>query len=83
MSIVTIHLPFSQEYVEMIQDIYKLFVTLAVFHVLVILSSFSKGELTSIFSGNMLNDNFMLLVLYLILGIMSYYLVFEKIVKVV
>jgi hypothetical protein len=83
MSIVTIHLPFSKEYVEMTQDIYKLFIILIVFHILVIVSKFSKGDMASVFTGNMLNDHFMWLVLYFILGVMSYYLVFEKIVKLV
>lgn len=83
MSIITIHLPFSKEYVEMTQDIYKLIIVFVVFHILVVVSKFSKGDMASIFMGNMLNDHYMLLVLYLILGVMSYYLVFEKIVKLV
>jgi len=83
MSIITIHLPFSKEYVKMIQDIYKLLIIFIIFNILLFMSKLSKNDIASSLTGSILNDNYMLLVIYLVIGVMSYYLVFEKILKLV
>ena len=81
MSILNIYLDFDKDYINLIKDIYKTLVILIVFQVLIYYSHCSKNIINSALTGLLLNDEFMMLLMFLIIGICSYYLVFDKIIS--
>lgn len=80
MAIYNINLDLDKEYVKLINDIYKAVVILVVFQAFIFYSNVSKNIVNTALTGNLLNDEFMSLLIFIILGISSYYLVFDKIV---
>ena len=81
MSILNIYLDFDKDYINLIKDIYKTLVILIVFQVLIYYSECSKNIINSALTGFLLNDDFMMLLIFIIIGICSYYLVFDKIIS--
>ena len=80
MAIYNINLDLDKEYVKLINDIYKAVVILVVFQAFIFYSNVSKNIVNTALTVNLLNDEFMSLLIFIILGISSYYLVFDKIV---
>jgi hypothetical protein len=81
MAIFNINLELEKEYIDLIKDIYKITMILVVFQIILYYSNCQKNILNSALTGTLLNDDFMTLLIYLILSMTSYYLVFDKLVS--
>lgn len=82
MAIINLYLDFDKDYINLINDIYKIIVVLIVFQVLMHYSNVSKNILNSALTGALLNDEFMTLLIFIIIGISSYYLIFDKVLSI-
>lgn len=82
MCLITIDLDIDEEYKKLIKEVYKIFVVLIVFQILVNYSHLPKDIINQALSGSLLNDNFMTLVLFVIIGLLAYHLVFKKIISI-
>jgi len=79
MAILDIYLDIDNEYISLIKDLYKILVILIIFQLLVY--SYGENNIINIaLSGNILNDNFMTLLIFIIIAISSYYLIFNKLI---
>jgi len=79
MAILDIYLDIDNEYINLIKDLYKILVIFIIFQLLV----FSYGQKNIInlaLNGNFLNDDFMTLLIIVIIAISSYYLIFNKLI---
>ena len=79
MAILDVYLDIPDNYVKSIQDIYKMIVVLGVVQLLIYYSKPSKDFFLQAFTQIPMNDHFMTLIIYFMIGIISYYLVAEKI----
>ena len=82
MAIINLHLDLDENYIQFINDIYKLFTILIIIHIIFSLLNVDKDFLYNSLSGNMLNDDLITLLIVIILGISSYYLIFNKILEI-
>ena len=82
MAIFNIYLYLDKDYINLIKDIYKILVILIIFQVLIFYSGASKNIINSALTGSLLNDEFMSLLIFIIIGISSYYLVFDKVISI-
>jgi hypothetical protein len=82
MAIFNLHLDLDKEYIQLIKDLYKIIVILIVFQIIMYYSGNSKNILITAFSGNLLNDDFMTILIYIIISISAYYLIFDKLVLI-
>ena len=82
MAIFNIYLDLDKDYINLIKDIYKILVILIIFQVLIFYSGASKNIINSALTGSLLNDEFMSLLIFVIIGMSSYYLVFDKVISV-
>ncbi len=82
MALFDLYLDLPEDYIKTIQDIYKYLVILVVFQVLYHYSYPSKNILISALQGAPLNDEFMSLVLFVMIGVAAYYLVAEKFLQI-
>ena len=81
MSVLNVYLDIDNNYLSLIKDSYKVVVILLVFQILVFFSNLSKNVMNTALSGNILNDEFITLVIFVLIGIASYYLVFERLLS--
>ena len=79
MTLFNIHLDLEPSYVQALKDCYKTVVILVIFQVLLYQSGCPKNILQTALSGSLLNDDFIMLLIFVLIGIMAYYLVFEQI----
>ena len=82
MAIFNLHLDVDKNYAQFANDIYKTLTILIVIQLLFSLLDTNKEFLTQAISGNILNEEFMTLLLIILLGISSYYLIFNKILEI-
>ena len=82
MAIFNIYLDLDKDYINLIKDIYKVLVVFIVFQVLMHYSNVSKNILNSALTGALLNDEFMTLLIFVIIGVISYYLIFDKVLSI-
>lgn len=82
MAIFNLYLDLDKEYIQLIKDLYKIIVILVVFQIIMYYSNSSKNILSSAFSGNLLNDDFMTILIYIIISICAYYLIFDKVLNI-
>lgn len=82
MAIFNIYLDLDKDYINLIKDIYKVLVVFIVFQVLMHYSNVSKNILNSALTGSLLNDEFMTLLIFVIIGVISYYLIFDKLLSI-
>ena len=82
MSIFNINLDLEENYIHLIKDLYKIIIILIIFQILIYYSNSQKNILNSALMGSILNDDFMTLLIYIIIGISGYYLVFDKIISI-
>jgi hypothetical protein len=82
MAIFNLYLDFDKDYINLINDIYKIIVILVVFQILIHYSNVPKNILNSALTGSLLNDEFMTLLIFIIIGITSYYLIFDKLLSI-
>lgn len=79
MAIIDIYI--QNEYTPLIRDVYRIFIILVLFHIILSNSNCSKLFLSSALTGNMMNNEFIELLIYLIISVCGYYLVFDKLVE--
>ena len=82
MAIYNVYLDLDSNYICLIKDIYKILVILIVFQVLVHYSNCSKNIINTALTGGLLNDEFMGLLLFVIIGFAAYHLVFERVLSI-
>ena len=82
MAIINLHLDLEENYINFLKDIYKLFTILVVIQIIFNSLDVKKDFLYSAMSGNILNDDIVILLFIIILGISSYYLIFNKILEI-
>ena len=82
MAIFNLYLDLDKEYIQLIKDLYKIIVVLIVFQIIMYYSNSNKNILSSAFSGNLLNDDFMTILIYIIISISAYYLIFDKVLNI-
>jgi len=82
MAIINLHLDIEENYIDFIKDIYKLFTILIVIQIIFNFLDVKKDFLINALSGDILNDELVVLLFTIILGISSYYLIFNKILKI-
>ena len=81
MALINLHLNIDDEYKKLLQDLYKLIVILCVFQAMIYYSD-SKNLLNNSLNGELLNDDLLILIIYIMIALSSYYFVFEKIFKI-
>ena len=81
MALINLHLNIDDEYKKLLQDLYKLIVIVCVFQAM-IYYSYSKNLLNHSLNGELLNDDLLVLIIYIMIALSSYYFVFEKIFKI-
>jgi hypothetical protein len=82
MAILDIYLDIDTEYINLIKDIYKVLVILIIFQLLVYYSNSQKNIVNTALTGYLLNDDFMTLLIFITIGISSYYLIFDKLISI-
>ena len=82
MAIINLHLDLDYNYKNLVLEIYKFFTVLIVIQIILTSANVKKDFLLSAFSGEILNDDFVGLLFTIILGISSYYLIFNKILEI-
>lgn len=82
MAIINLHLDLDDNYKNLLTDTYKIFTILIIIQIILSAANVKKDFILSAFSGEMLNDDFVGLLFTIILGISSYYLIFNKILEI-
>jgi hypothetical protein len=82
MAIFNINLDLDKDYISLIKDIYKILIILIIFQALLYYSESPKNIINSALTGFLLNDDFMTLLIFIIIGLSGYYLVFDKILNI-
>jgi hypothetical protein len=82
MAIFNFYLDLDKEYILLIKDIYKVLVILIVFQIILYFSNCQKNIINSALTGNILNDEFITLLIYIIISIVSYYLLFNRLISI-
>jgi len=81
MALFDIFLDINEEYKELIKDLYKVLIIIILFHLMIANSGNSKNFIINGLMGKALNDEFVVLCFFILLSIMGYYLIFDKIVS--
>ena len=82
MAIFNFYLTLDKEYIQLIKDVYKVLVILIVFQIILYFSNSEKNIINSALTGNILNDQFITLLIYIIISISSYYLIFDRLINI-
>ena len=82
MAIFNFYLTLDKEYIQLIKDVYKVLVILIVFQIILYFSNSEKNILNSALTGNILNDQFITILIYIIISISSYYLIFDRLISI-
>jgi len=81
MAIFDIYLEIDKDYIKLINDIYKISVILIVFQLIISMSNINKNIINNSLNGSIMNDDFMTLLIYIIISILAYYLIFDRIIS--
>ncbi len=81
MAILNIYLDIDEDYINLIKDIYKVLVILVVFQILVSFST-QKNIINNALTGSLLNDDFMILLIFAIISMSTYYLIFDRLLRI-
>ena len=82
MAIINLHLDIDENYKNFLKDIYKIFTIFIVIQIIFVFSNVKKDFIINSISGDILNDDFVAILFIVILGISSYYLIFNKILEI-
>ena len=82
MAIFNFILELDKNYIDLIKDIYKVITILIIFQVILYYSNSPKNILSNALLGTVLNDDFITLLVYIIISISSYYLIFDKLISI-
>jgi len=80
MAIFNFYLDLDKNYILLIKDIYKIITILIVFQLILYYSNSNKNIINTALTGVLLNDDFMSLLIYIIISVSAYYLVFDKLI---
>jgi hypothetical protein len=81
MAIFDIYLEIDKDYIKLINDIYKISVILIVLQLIISMSNINKNIINNSLNGSIMNDDFMTLLIYIIISILAYYLIFDRIIS--
>lgn len=79
MAIINLHLNLDNDYTNIINDIIKIITILIVFQFMITWSYPSVNIINSI-TSNFLNDIYLSIIIFVILGLLTYYLVIKQII---
>ncbi len=82
MAIFTIDLNLNQEQTQMINDVFKYGSMLVIFHTLVYLANYKKGNNVFGLTGKFMNEDFLGFLLLFLITILAYYLIVTEIVEI-
>jgi len=82
MAIYNLYLDLENDYINLIKDIYKTLIILIVFQGILYYGNVQKNIVSSALTGHLLNDEFMMLLMVVIISFSAYYLVFERILEI-
>ena len=82
MALINLYLDIDTNYKEFLNDSYKIIVILLVIQMMVHFSNDNKNLISNALTGDLWNDNLFLLIIYILVGVSSYYFVFEKVFKI-
>jgi hypothetical protein len=82
MAIFNFILELDKNYIDLIKDIYKVITILIIFQVILYYSNSPKNILSNALLGTVLNDDFITLLVYIMISISSYYLIFDKLISI-
>lgn len=77
MALINVNLTCEEEYKNLIKDIYKIIVILCILQTL-FYNYDNKNLLSNSMNGKLLNDDLLVLILFLIISFAGYYFVFER-----
>ena len=80
MSVLNIHVPNFEENKELINDLYKYFVILVVFHVLMYFGTKADKKLKFGFAGDLFNSDFITVLSFILISVAFYYLVGQELI---
>ena len=81
MAIFTIDLNLNQEQTHMVQDLFKYGILILIFHSLVYVANFKKGNNIFGITGKFLNEDFLGFLLLVLVTITSYYLIILELIE--
>ena len=81
MAIIDIYLDIDKEYLNLIKDIYKILIILIVFQLLTSSSNLQKNIVNNALTGYLLNDDFMTLLIFIVISVSAYYMIFDKLIN--
>jgi hypothetical protein len=81
MALFDIYLDINSDYKNLINDLYKILITLILFHLMITNSGNSRNFILNGLMGASINNDFIFLCFFIILSITGYYLIFDKIVS--
>jgi len=79
MALLHLNLNIHQKYISLINDILKYLTIFIVFHYLI---SSTKIKIKNPLSNGFLNDSVVIMILYIVIGLMFYYLVVEELIYI-
>lgn len=82
MAIYNLYLDLDDEYIKLIKDLYKTLVILIVFQGILHYGGVEKNIINNALTGNLLNDQFMMLLIVVIISFSAYYLVFDRVLEI-
>ena len=82
MAIINLYLDFDKDYINLLKDLYKIIVILIIFQSMIYYSGAQKNIINTALTGFLMNDEFMMLVIFVVISITAYYLVFDKIISI-
>ena len=82
MAIFNIYLDFDKDYINLIKDLYKVIVILIIFQTIMYYSGAQKNIINTALTGFLMNDEFMMLVIFIVISITAYYLIFDKLLSI-
>jgi len=82
MTIINVNLDLNENYKEFLKDAYKLIVILFVIQLIFTCMQPDKDFIMKALTGDILNDNLLILIIIILIGISSYYLVFNELLKI-
>ena len=82
MALINLYLDVDSNYKEFLNDSYKIIVILLVIQMMVYFTNDNKNLISNALTGDLWNDNLFLLIIYILVGVSSYYFVFENVFKI-
>jgi len=82
MAFINLYLDIDSEYIYLLRDVYKLVTILIVIQLIMYFGEIDSKVIHSAFSGKVLNNDFFLLLMIVLISMSAYYLVFAKLLNI-